>query len=140
MSIIENAAKLFMQQIGQQGDGLDLSSVVAGLKNLLPGDGGDLDIQALIEQFMGQSGGLATLASSWLGGGDNMDISASQLTGLLGQDKVAEFAENTGVDVDTAVSGLTGMIPQLIDQSSEDGALKTDLASSLVSGLAGKFL
>ena len=69
MSLIETAAKVLLSKLGGAGEGVDSNNVVDGLLELLPSNGGDLDLQGLASQFL-NNGGLAQLASSWLGDGD----------------------------------------------------------------------
>jgi len=90
-----------------------------------------LDIGALVSQFSSQGGGLAALASSWLGDGENEALSASSLMSMLGENKISEFASSVGVDSDTAANGLSDMIPDLINQSSSGGSVLKDVAGSL---------
>lgn len=140
MSLVDMAAKIFMSQMGSKGGNMDLGNVVGALKGLLPTSGGDLDLGAIVGQFMGQGGGLASLAQSWLGNGANDSISASQIMGMLGESKVSDFANNLGIDKDTAASGLSDMIPQLIDKSSEGGnLLGGGDAGAIAKNLLGKF-
>ena len=110
MSLINMAAQLFISKLGGTGEQLDTGSVVAALQNLLPTEGGELDLSALVGQFT-SGGGLADLASSWLGGGDNEAISPSTLMDVLGNDQVSEFAGQLGLGEDTAAEGLAQMIP-----------------------------
>ena len=139
MDITEIASKLFLDKLsGQQGNEPSADLVQNALKNLLPTEGGQLDISSLVNQFMGQ-GGLASLAASWLGDGSNQSLSIDKIFDLLGQDKVNEFAGNLGLENNTAASALSDMIPDLIDKVSSGGSLNSDMVGSLVSGIAGKF-
>ena len=140
MKLLEIAAKLFLDKLGAEGKGLNASSVTSALQNLFPSKNGDLDLQAIVGQFMGNNASLAQLATSWLGNGANMNLSASQLLGVFGESKISEFASKIGVESNTAVSGLAKMLPEFIDKASENGALKKDIAGSVVKGLMGKFL
>lgn len=137
MDLLKIGAQLFMSKLGSNGSNLDLSSVVSSLGNLLPTNGGDLDLGALVGQM--QSGGLASLASSFLGNGSNDSFSASQLMGMLGESKVGEFASSLNMDKDTAAEGLSNMIPDLIDKQSEGGSLLSGLAASSAKDILGKF-
>lgn len=139
MSLLKMAGEIFMAQLGGQGEGLNLDSVMKGLQQLLPTEDGDIDIAALVAKFTGSGGGLAAMASSWLGDGDNQGFSASDLMGLLGQDKVSQFADQVGVDTDTAASGLSDMIPQLIDKSSSGGDLLAGVTGDGAASLLKKF-
>ncbi|HBD11782.1 MAG TPA: hypothetical protein DCZ13_06515 [Porticoccaceae bacterium] len=137
MDLLQIAAKLFMDKLPDQGSGLSLSLVTSALEKLLPSANGDLDIAALVNQFMNQ-GGLAAMASSWLGDGGNQSLSADKLLTLLGGAKVGAFAEQLGLDQSAAASGLSEMIPELIDKSSSAGAVTANPLGALTSGLTGK--
>ena len=120
MSLLQMAAQLFLDKSGDNS-GLDVSVVANALKNLLPGDGNDLNIGALVSQF--GSGDMASLVGSWLGDGDNDAISGTGIVDALGSDKVASFASELGIDSNKASAGLAGMIPELINQNSSGGSL-----------------
>lgn len=136
MSILETAANLFIRQLGSaDGGGLNLQSVVAALQKLLPTSGGELDLSQLVGMFSSQGGGLAAIASSWLGDGNNQAISASQILAVLGKDNVANFASQLGLDTGKATEGLASILPELIDKNSKGGALLGNLAGSVL----GKF-
>lgn len=137
MSLINMAAQLFISKLGGTGEQLDTGSVVAALQNLLPTDGGELNLGALVTQFT-SGGGLADLASSWLGGGDNEAISPSTLMDVLGNDQVSEFAGQLGLGEDTAAEGLAQMIPELIDGNSEGGDLLGGAVGDMAKGVLGK--
>lgn len=137
MSLINMAAQLFISKLGGTGEQLDTGSVVAVLQNLLPTEGGELDLSALVGQFT-SGGGLADLASSWLGGGDNEAISPSTLMDVLGNDQVSEFARQLGLGEDTAAEGLAQMIPELIDGNSEGGDLLGGAVGDMAKGMLGK--
>lgn len=136
MSIIQMAAKLLMEQLGDSN--LDAGTVVSALKGLMPGDGDNIDIAQLMSK-MG-SGGIMAAASSWLGDGENEPLSIDSVAGLLGQDKIASFASNLGIDSNTASNGLAGMIPELINQNSSGGSLLDSVGNADgIAGFAKKF-
>lgn len=118
MNIIETAANIFLDKIGNQGD---TNNIVSALTGLLSGSDGNIDIMELIGKF--QSGGIASLISSTMGGGDSGSISSEQLTEAFGETKIAEFADNAGLNVNTAMDGLSGMLPELISKVSSDESL-----------------
>ena len=101
---------------GSGKQGIDLGSLVGGLKN----------------------SGLADIADSWLGDGDNEDISRSQIENLLGADKVQEAASQLGADQNDLLRSLQKMIPQVVDKSSRGGNLLDSVGG--LAGLAEKFL
>ena len=118
MNLIDMAAKLFINKIGSN---LDVASVAPALTQLLPTSNGELDIGNLVGMFKSQ--GLASMASSWLGDGANSGIDASQIMSTLGQSKVSQFASQLGIGEQEAAGGLSDMIPDLIDKTSEGGNL-----------------
>jgi uncharacterized protein YidB (DUF937 family) len=130
--MLQMAAQLFLDKSGGN-TGLDVGSVANALKNLLPGDGNDLNIGALISQF--GSGDLTSMVGSWLGDGDNDAIGGANITDVLGADKVSSFASELGIDSEQASSGLAGMIPELINKNSSGGSLLDSLGGA--EGMAG---
>jgi uncharacterized protein YidB (DUF937 family) len=137
MSLIETAAQLFISKLSEGGGQFNIATVVEALSGLLPTQGGDLDIQALAGQFM-SNGGLASLATSWLGDGENASLSATNVMDILGGDAIANFAGKMGIDQARAATGLAGMIPELIDQASSGGTLNTDMIKNIGGSLLGK--
>lgn len=75
-----------------------------------------------MSKFAG-SGGLASIASSWLGDGGNESINTAQLQEAFGDDKLSAFADNLGVDQENTTQGLSNILPSLVDQGSSGGSL-----------------
>lgn len=138
MSLLNVAAQLFLNNLGSQGSNLGESNVVSALTNLLPTNSqGDLDLGSILSMFQGSSG-LASLAASWLGDGGNSPISAGQIMEMFGQSKVQGFANELNLDENAASTGLSNMIPDLIDQNSKGGSLMdSDMMGSLAKGVLG---
>jgi uncharacterized protein YidB (DUF937 family) len=138
MDLIKIATDLFISKLGGDGDGISSDLVMSSLQNLLPMNDGDLDIGALVSLFTSNSGALATLASSWLGDGGNDNLDISSVLSLFGDSKVSQFAENVGLNSEQAASGLSDMIPELIDKGSEGGNVMANVGSKLASDFLGK--
>ncbi|WP_049721117.1 YidB family protein [Gilvimarinus polysaccharolyticus] len=136
MSLLNMAAELFLSQLGSKGNGVGLQQVMGGLKSLLPTEGGELDVQSLLKMVTQNGGGIAAMAQSWLGDGENKSLSGLDIKSLFGTDQVSEFSDQVGVDTDTAAEGLAGMLPKLLDKSSEGG----NLLGSVMSSGAGSLL
>ncbi|MBT8113829.1 MAG: DUF937 domain-containing protein [Arenicella sp.] len=118
-------------------DSNQLESVIGGL---LGGSGqSGIDLGSLVGHL--KQGGLADIADSWLGDGDNEHISRSQIEQLLGSDKIKQAASQLGADQNDLLRGLQDMIPQVVDKSSSGGNL-LDSVGGLggLANLAGKFL
>ncbi len=133
--ILKLAAGAFQSQLGGAGKGLSLDGIVAALGGLLMKNG-KLDLGGLVAQM--QSGGLASLAASWLGDGGNMAIDAKQILGLFGQGKVQSFAGQLGLDQGQALKGLEGALPVIIDKASDGGSLQSFAGAEAALGSLGK--
>ena len=84
---------------------------------------------------------MGDIAQSWLGDGDNAEISTSQLTDLLGSDKIQQAASQLGADQNDLLSGLQELLPQVVDKSSSGGNLLDSVGGiGGLAGLASKFL
>lgn len=135
MDIIEIGTNLIQEKFGIN---IDSSTISEALTTLLGGKGGEIDLQALISQFM-EGGGLENIVQSWLGDGSNNLISADQIGAILGNSKITDFASKLGIDSSQATEGLSEIIPQLIDKASSGGSLLDGLDVSSVLGMAKKF-
>jgi len=105
------------------------------LDGLLGGAGGGSSIGAITDLLGAQEGGLGGLigafeksglggvASSWIGKGENLPISAEQIQTVLSSGMIAEFAAKLGVDPEVAAGTLAKVLPQVIDQLTPDGQL-----------------
>ncbi len=129
MEIIELAGNIFSQKIGGNGDD---ENIVNALTGLFSDSDGGINIMNLISKF--QSGGVTSLVTSWISDGENSPISSDQLKDIFGEEKISEFASNAGMNVDTAIDGLSGMIPDLIDQASNSESLLDNVGG--IGGLA----
>ena len=80
-------------------------------------------------------------ASSWLGEGDNADISSEQVQQLLGSDKIQQAASQLGTSQNELLAGLKDMIPQVVDKSSSGGNLLDSVGGiGGLASMASKFL
>ncbi len=112
---------------GQGGNGGAMMNVVSELLNQ---NGG---LTGLLQQF--QSGGLGHLAESWIGKGQNLPITADQLQGVLGSEKVQQLAASLGIPPDQLSGHLAQLLPQLIDKLTPNGSLPE--AGATPQGLGG---
>lgn len=141
MSLLNIAAELFIKQLGSNAGGLNIATVTRALGALLPTQGGELNLAALVQQFTAQNGGkggeISALVSGWIGGSaDNLNL--EQLFSVLGKTKVDNFAQEVGVANDTAASGLAAIIPELISKHGNSSELLGSLASSAAKNILGK--
>lgn len=101
------------------GGGGDMSALIQAVLAMLAGGGRGGGLQALIRMF--QDKGLGDLISSWIGTGGNLPISADQVRRGLGPDLLSQIAGQAGIPPDDAASGLSELLPGLIDQLTPGG-------------------
>ena len=137
-TILKLGASAFQSKLGGSGSSMDSNLITDALGGLLGGsDKGGFDLGSMVSGL--SAGGLGGMVDSWLGDGDNEAVSNDQLLAGLGEDKVNEFASKLGVDKDTALSGLSDALPNIIDKSSSGGSLLDSIGG--ISGalnMAGK--
>lgn len=119
MDIAKMGAELLKNQLG--GSGGQSTDMIAGVLQKLVGNGDQLDIAGMVAAL--QSGGLASIAASWLGDGDNASISTDQVKQVIGDTRISEAAAELGTDEGSLLSGLSQALPQMIDKSSSGGSL-----------------
>jgi len=119
--------------------GAVLSKVMGGNQNggmaaiameLLNSNGG---IGGLLSKFQGA--GLADAAASWVGKGENMPISADQISSVLGNGQLAELAAKFGISPEMLSSQLAEHLPSVIDKVTPDGEVNagsSDILSSIL--------
>jgi uncharacterized protein YidB (DUF937 family) len=133
------ATQLLASNLGESGGGNAdaLQSVIGDLFGGSEKQG--IDLGALVGNL--QNSGLADMANSWLGDGDNEHISKSAIENMLGSDKVQEAAAQLGTNQNDLLAGLQDMIPQVVDKSSSGGSLLDSVGGiSGLASLASKFL
>jgi uncharacterized protein YidB (DUF937 family) len=139
MDMMKLATQLLASKLGNNSGGNnDMVENVIG--SLLGGSGGSgIDLGSIVGSL--QNSGLADVAESWLGDGDNAHISRSQIESLLGSDKIKNAATQLGADQNDLLRGLQDLLPQVVDKSSSGGNL-LDAVGGIggLASLAGKFL
>lgn len=133
MDLLQAAAEQFLNKSG--GQGLDLGQISGVLQGLMGDNNGQLDLQGVLSAL--NNGGLADIASSWLGQGANAEISGEQVNNLFEDGKLEQAASMLNIDKANLLEGLSGALPELIDKASPDGQL--DDLSSLLGGLKSLF-
>ena len=78
-------------------------------------------LSGLVQSFHDK--GLGEIASSWIGSGQNLPISADQIQHVLGSDAVKQMAAKAGISPDIASSSLAAMLPSLIDKLTPNGQM-----------------
>ena len=78
-------------------------------------------LSGLVQSFHDK--GLGDIASSWIGTGQNLPISADQIQHVLGSDTVKELAAKAGISPDIASSSLAAVLPSLVDKLTPNGQM-----------------
>jgi uncharacterized protein YidB (DUF937 family) len=94
------------------------ASLLSTKDSSVGGSGGLADLMSAFG-----TSGLDDILSSWIGNGANKEISIDQLTQVLGNTTLSQFAEKAGIDSSEAGSVLAGLLPELINQLTPDGAV-----------------
>ena len=82
------------------------------------------------------AGGLAEQARSWVGTGENLSISAEQISNVLGDGAIAEMAAKFGFTPEVISSQIAENLPNLIDKLTPDGEVPADSGNLLGTVLA----
>ena len=112
--------KLIQLLMGRGGQ----SQLMSVLPALLGASGGLGGLSGLIGKLQGAGGGDA--ASSWISKGKNQRISPGVLKQALGPDQLNRIAAKAGISQRQAASGLSKLLPDVVDKLSPDGELPPD--------------
>lgn len=99
---------------GSQTQGGNLLLQIALM--LLQQNGG---LEGVLGKF--RQGGLAQHADSWVGTGQNMDISGDQLQQVFGPSTISDVASKLGMPTGQAGSVMAQILPELINQLTPQG-------------------
>ena len=134
MSLFDSVMGAVSGHVQQQGG---MASVLGGLL-ANNGEAGGLD--GLVEKF--KQAGMADQVNSWIGNGQNLPISAEQMSQILGSDVVRTVAAKLGIDPDQAAQQLSALLPGLIDKLTPHGEMPAGGLghSNDLMGMLGGFL
>ena len=137
MDLKSLATQLLMDKIGGANDS---AAAESALGNIVGGNG-SFDLGELVGKFTGSGDDLASKARSWLGDGANDSFSPAQIQDAIGGDKIEAFASKLGIGREEASSGLSQILPELIDKGSRGGSLLDSVGGMEgLAGMASKFL
>lgn len=137
-SIMQMGAQVLQSKMSG-GEGLDTNDIMGAIAGLTDGGGDNgIDIGSIVSNLQGNGdSGLMGMAASWLGDGENQALDPSMVGNILGEDKVAGFAEKLGVSQEDAAGGLAAMLPEVVNQASSGGSMM-DIAGMAASALGGQ--
>ena len=93
-----------------------------GLGGMLGGGGGGLG--GLLGQF--QQAGLGHIAQSWVGNGQNQQVSPDQLNQVFGDQQVNQWSQQSGLPKQDLLSQLSQYLPHAVDKMTPQGQVPTE--------------
>ncbi len=91
-------------------------------------------LAGVLDKF--KAGGLAEQAASWVGKGENLPVSAEQISSVLGNGAIAEMAAKFGIDPATLSAQIAEHLPTVVDKLTPNGAVEAD-SGNLLSTVLG---
>jgi uncharacterized protein YidB (DUF937 family) len=76
-------------------------------------------LSGLVQQF--QQKGLGDVVSSWVSTGQNLPITADQISHVLGSQQVKDLAAKVGISPEQASSQLSALLPTIVDKLTPNG-------------------
>jgi uncharacterized protein YidB (DUF937 family) len=124
-----------------------LGSVLGGLGRGSQAQSGNLLLQvvlSLLQQNGGlegvlgrfRQGGLGQQADSWVGTGQNMNISPDQLQQIFGSSTIKDLASQLGVPEGQAGSTMAQLLPEVINQLTPQGQVPENGDEEIAQGLS----
>ena len=130
MGLLDAIANDVMGSLANSGDGRH-AQVVNAIGGFIQSQGG---LEALIDNL--HQKGLGDVVSSWVGTGQNLPVSADQLTRALGSSQVQAMAQKLGFSPQEMSSHLAELLPQVVDRLTPGGSVPSGGGlASVLSGL-----
>jgi uncharacterized protein YidB (DUF937 family) len=116
MGLFDSVAGSILGKLGgEQG------SVAQAAMEMFNQNGG---LSGILEKF--KDGGFAEQAASWVGKGENLPISAEQISSVLGDGAVAEMAAKFGMTPEVLSSKIAEYLPIVVDKMTPNGEVGAD--------------
>ncbi len=111
-----------------------LASILGGGQN-----GNGLDLSSIVKMFLekGDNNVLADVVSSWVGSGENKSIDPGLIGDILGSDKIGEFASMLGIGEESAKGAIADALPQMVDQATNEDASLAETMFEQLGGASG---
>ena len=128
MGLLDNVAGAVLGKLGGQQGGM--TQIAMDMFNQHGGLNGVLD------KF--KQAGLGDAAASWVGKGENLPISADQVSSVLGSGAIAEMAAKFGISPTTLSTQIAEHLPNLVDKMTPNGEVTAD-SGNLLTSVLGMF-
>jgi len=126
MGFLDSIAGAVLGKIGGEQAGMAQAAIEMFNQN-----GG---IDGLLDKF--KAGGLAEQAASWVGKGENLPISAEQISSVLGNGAIADLAAKFGISPETLSAQIAQHLPSIIDKLTPNGEVEGN-SSNVLSTVLG---
>lgn len=126
MGLFDSVAGAVLGKLGGQQGGM--AQIALDMFNQNGGLSGVLD------KF--KAGGLGDAAASWVGKGENMPVSAEQISSVLGSGAIADMAARFGIDPETLSAQIAQHLPTVVDKMTPNGEV-TEGSGGLLSSVLG---
>lgn len=126
MGLFDSVAGAVMSKLG--GEQGNMAQVAMEMFNQNGGLGG------IIEKF--KASGMGEQAASWVGKGENLPVSAEQISSVLGSGVMADMAAKFGINPETLSTQIAEYLPAAIDKLTPDGEV-TENSGGLMSTILG---
>lgn len=113
--------KMLMRLLMGGGAQSKLMSALPGLLGASGGLGGLSGLMGMLEKA-----GAGDIGKSWVSNGQNREISPEALKQALGQEQLDRIAAEAGTSPDKAASGLSKLLPGVVDRLTPTGELPSD--------------
>lgn len=118
MGLLDGLAGQVLSSLARS-EGAPQGGLVEAIGGLIAQHPGGL--AGLVNAF--EQNGLGGLASSWVGTGQNLPISADQLQSVLGSEQLQSLAASLGLSQQEASTQLADVLPQVVDRMTPGGSL-----------------
>ncbi|MBN3855239.1 MULTISPECIES: YidB family protein [unclassified Paraburkholderia] len=139
MSLLDTLGSLLGSSQQQQGGGqAQLLALAMEFVNNQPGG-----LNGLIQKF--QQGGLGDVVQSWVGNGENQQVSGDQLHNVLGSDVVSGLAQKVGMEPSQVSGLLAQVLPHIVNAGTpngevpQGGLINSESVLGTLGGLASLF-
>lgn len=137
MGLLEDLVGQVQQQMGASHTPKH-SDLIGHLMQMLGSSGGVGGLAGLTQLF--NQGGLGHVVQSWIGTGQNLPVSPTQITQVLGSGQLAQLAKAAGIDPSQAAGMLSHLLPQVVDHMTPQGQVPAAGALPDLASLAAKLM
>ncbi|MGW7374550.1 YidB family protein [Streptomyces venezuelae] len=114
---------------GSSGGGGNLLGALLGAL-MSKGGGGGNPLSGLLEGL--NKAGLQDQAQSWVGTGENKDVTGAQVQQALPDDTLRQVAEEAGVSPEQAANEIAQVLPQAVDKLTPEGQVPSGSLEDLI--------